>query len=258
MQVLTRPWGAMHCRVDGPADGIAVVFANSLGTDLRLWDPVLPRLPGVRAIRFDKRGHGLSDLSGPHDIHDLAADAAALIETFADGPVIFVGLSVGGAIGQALAATRPDLLRALVLSNTAPKMGTAEAWQARIAAIRAGGLAAITDAVMERWFAPAFRATPEFALWRTMFLRCDPQGYIDTCGVLAGCDLTGSTAGLRLPVQVIAGGADGASPPDLVRATAGLIAGARYDEIPGAGHLPCVETPDAWAALVAPFLQEHA
>ncbi|WP_225028077.1 3-oxoadipate enol-lactonase [Xinfangfangia pollutisoli] len=258
MQVLTRPWGAMHCQVDGPADGIAVVFANSLGTDLRLWDPVLPRLPGVRAIRFDKRGHGLSDLSGPHDIHDLAADAAALIETFADGPVIFVGLSVGGAIGQALAATRPDLLRALVLSNTAPKMGTAEAWQARIAAIRAGGLAAITDAVMERWFAPAFRATPEFALWRTMFLRCDPQGYIDTCGVLAGCDLTGSTAGLRLPVQVIAGGADGASPPDLVRATAGLIAGARYDEIPGAGHLPCVETPDAWAALVAPFLQEHA
>lgn len=257
MQVLTRPWGAMHCRVDGPADGPTVVFANSLGTDLRLWDPVLPLLPGIRAIRFDKRGHGLSDLAGPHGIQDLAADAAALIEALAPGPVVFVGLSVGGAIGQALAAARPDLLRALVLSNTAARMGTAASWQARIAILEAGGLAAITDAVMERWFAPAFRARPEFALWRTMLLRCDAKGYAETCRLLAECDLTGSTAGLRLPVQVIAGGCDGASPPDLVRATAGLIPGARFHEIPDAGHLPCVETPEAWAGLVAPFVMEH-
>lgn len=256
MQVLTRPWGAMHYRIDGA--GPAVVFANSLGTDLRLWDAVLPLLPGCRAIRFDKRGHGLSD-RGPQDgIDGFAEDAAALIEAVAEGPVVFVGLSIGGMIGQALAARRPDLVRALVLSNTAARMGTPEAWAARIAAVRAGGMGSIADAVMERWFAPAFRATPELALWRNMLVRTDAEGYVAACGAIAAADLTGEAARLRLPVLAIAGGQDGASPPDLVRGTADRIAGAAFHVIAGAGHLPCVETPAAWAALVAPFLVEQA
>ncbi len=256
MQVLTRPWGAMHFQVQG--DGPAVIFANSLGTDLRLWDAVLPLLPGIRAIRFDKRGHGLSDI-GPQDgIDGFADDAAALIEAVAGGPVVFVGLSIGGMIGQALASRRPDLVRALVLSNTAAKMGTAESWAARIAAVQAGGIAAIGDAVMERWFGPTFRATPALALWRTMLTRTDADGYTAACAALAEADLTASTSQLDLPVLAIAGDQDGASPPDLVRGTADLIRGAAFHVIPGAGHLPCVETPAAWAALVAPFLREHA
>ncbi len=256
MQVLSRPWGAMHCHVSG--DGPAVVFANSLGTDLRLWDAVLPLLPGIRAIRFDKRGHGLSDRGGPVTIAGFAADAAALIEAIAGGPVVFVGLSIGGMIGQALASSRPDLVRALVLSNTAARMGTAESWAARIAAVQAGGTGAIADAVMERWFAPAFRATPAVAPWRNMLARSDAQGYADACAALAAADLTADTARLRLPELVIAGEADGASPPDLVQATARLIPGAAFHVIPGAGHLPNVEAPEAWAALVRPFLMEHA
>lgn len=256
MQVLTRPWGAMHYRTDG--DGPAVVFANSLGTDLRLWDAVLPLLPGIRAIRFDKRGHGLSDVGPEEGIDGFADDAAALIEAVADGPVVFVGLSIGGMIGQALAARRPDLVRALVLSNTAAKMGTAEAWAARIAAVQAGGMAAITDAVMERWFAPAFRATPALAPWRNMLRRTDAAGYCSACAAIAGADLTPTTSALRLPTLAIVGDQDGASPPDLVRATAEMVPGAAFHVIPGAGHLPCVETPSQWAALVAPFLTEHA
>lgn len=256
MQVLTRPWGAMHYRVDG--DGPPVVFANSLGTDVRLWDPVLPALPRIRAIRYDKRGHGLSD-RGPQDgIDGLADDAAALIEAVANGPVVFVGLSIGGMIGQALADRRPDLVRALVLSNTAARMGTSAAWAARIAAVQAGGMASIGDAVMDRWFAPAFRATPALAPWRNMLVRTDPQGYCAACAAIAGADLTDRTARLRLPVLAIAGDQDGASPPGLVRATADLIAGAAFHTISGAGHLPCVETPADWAALVAPFVMEHA
>ena len=256
MQVLTRPWGAMHYRTDG--NGPAVVFANSLGTDLRLWDAVLPLLPGLRAIRFDKRGHGLSDVGPQEGIDGFADDAAALIEAVADGPVVFVGLSIGGMIGQALAARRPDLVRALVLSNTAAKMGTAEAWAARIAAVQAGGGAAITDAVMERWFAPAFRATPALAPWRNMLTRTDAAGYCSACAAIAGADLSATTRALRVPVLAIAGDQDGASPPDLVRGTADMIPGAAFHVIPGAGHLPCVETPSQWAALVAPFLTEHA
>lgn len=256
MQVLTRPWGAMHYRTDGK--GPAVLFANSLGTDLRLWDAVLPLLPGLRAIRFDKRGHGLS-ARGPQDgIAGYAADAAALIEAVAGGPVVFVGLSIGGMIGQALAQSRPDLVRALVLSNTAAKMGTPLAWRTRIDAVRSGGVAAIGDAVMERWFAPAFRATPDLALWRNMLVRTDVEGYAAACEAIADADLTADTARLDLPVLAIAGDRDEASPPELVQGTAALIAGAAFHVIPGAGHLPCVETPATWAALVAPFLRDHA
>lgn len=258
MQVLNRPWGAMHYRVDGPADGPAVVFANSLGTDLRLWDALLALMPGIRAIRFDKRGHGLSDEGGAFSIDDLADDAAALIEHLGVGPVVFVGLSIGGMIAQSLAARRPDLLRAVVLSNTAVKMGTAESWADRIAAVRGPGIGSIADTIMERWFAPGFRARPELAAWRNMVVRTSVAGYAAACEALAATDLAAGTAGLRLPVLVVAGDQDGSSPAELVKATADLIPGAAFHVIPDAGHLPCVEQPAAYAAILAPFVQEHA
>lgn len=256
MQVLTRPWGAMQYRIDGPADGQTVVFANSLGTDLRLWDAVLPLLPGIRAVRFDKSGHGLSDIAGQGSIAGYAEDAAALIETVGQGPAVFVGLSIGGQIAQHLAATRPDLLRGLVLSNTAAKLGTAESWQARIKAVRGSGIASIADAVMERWFAPDFRATPDLALWKNMLIRTPVDGYVAACEALAAADLTESTRALRLPTLVIAGDQDGASPADLVEATGRLIPGARFTCLSGAGHLPPVEQPAAFAAALRDFLKE--
>lgn len=258
MQVLNRPWGAMHFRTDGPQDGPAVLFANSLGTDLRLWDRVLDLMPDIRAIRFDKRGHGLSDDAGDVSIDDLAQDAAALIRHLDAGPVIVVGLSIGGMIAQALAAGHPDLVRAAVLSNTAARMGSADSWAERIAAIQAGGLGAIADPIMQRWFAPGFRAGSELALWRNMVARSSVPGYVATCRALAAADLTAQARALRLPVAVIAGDQDGASPPDLVRATADLIPGARFHLIADAGHLPCVEQPAAYAAILNPFVQDHA
>lgn len=172
MQVLTRPHGAIHVQIEGAADAPTVVFANSLGSDLRLWDNVLPLLPqGLRFVRYDKRGHGLSDHSGGTRIEEHAADAIALIESLGCGPVVFVGLSMGGLIAQVVASQRPDLLRALVLSNTAARLGSAESWQARIDAVSATGLAPIADAVMQRWFAAPFRASAQAALWRNMLLR---------------------------------------------------------------------------------------
>lgn len=259
MIALPRPFGPLHARIDGPDDGPPVVFANSLGTDLRLWDRAIPLLPPhLRLIRYDKRGHGLSATGGGERLEDHVEDAIAILETLARGPAIFVGLSIGGLIAQAVALRRPDLVRALVLSNTAARLGTPEGWSARIAAIEAGGLGSVADAVMERWFAPAFRATPDCALWRAMLTRTSADGYVAACRALAAADLTAASAALRLPTLVIAGREDGASPPAVVRATADLIPGAVFHEIPGAGHLPCVETPAAWAALVAPFLTERA
>lgn len=267
MQVLNRPWGAMHYRIDGPADAPGrtptVLFANSLGTDLRLWDALLAEMPEIRAIRFDKRGHGLSDdgparAAGGTRIADLADDAAALIDHLDPGPVICVGLSIGGMIAQSLAARRPELLSALVLSNTAVRMGTAESWAQRIAAIEAGGIASIADAIMERWFAAPFRARPDLALWRNMVTRTSTSGYVAACHALAAADLTQTTRRLALPVLVIAGDQDGASPADLVQATAALIPGAGFETIADAGHLPCVEQPQAYAAILRGFIKEHA
>jgi 3-oxoadipate enol-lactonase len=259
MQALTRPFGSLHVQVDGTAGAPAVVFANSLGTDLRLWDAVLPLLPpGLRFIRYDKRGHGLSSLAGGAVIDDHAEDAIAVIQAFASGPVIFVGLSIGGLIGQVVASRRPDLVRALVLSNTAARLGTTEGWQARIRAINVGGIESIADAVMERWFARAFRATPEMVLWRAMLARTSAPGYTAACAALAAADQRQATAALRLPTLVIAGAEDGATPPQVVRETAALIPGAAFHEISNTGHLPCVEAPAEWAALVAPFLKAHA
>ncbi|ALJ82869.1 3-oxoadipate enol-lactonase [Ketogulonicigenium vulgare] len=256
MQVLARPWGAMHYRIDGPADGPVVVFANSLGTDLRLWDGVVARLPGFRCVRFDLPGHGLSDLAAEVSISALAEDVAALIATVASAPVVLVGLSIGGMIAQELAVKRPAMLAGIVLSNTATKMGSADAWAARIAAVEAGGLASIADQVMERWFAPAFRARATLPLWRNMLLSTRADGYIVACRALAAADLTGQAAEIDLPAVVIAGEKDGASPPDLVAASAARIAGARLHNMAGVGHLPPAEDAAGMVAIIAPFLKD--
>ncbi|SDD34394.1 3-oxoadipate enol-lactonase [Paracoccus isoporae] len=258
MRIIDANGIGLHVADQGPQDASAVVFANSLGTDLRLWDALLPHLPdGLRLVRYDKRGHGLSEAPpGPYSIGQLADDATGLIETLGLRQPVFVGLSIGGLIGQELAARRPELLRALVISNSAAKIGTATMWRERIAGIRKGGLDVMAAPTMERWFSPAFRATAELAMWQRMLERQPAAGYIACCEAIAAADLREQTAALSLPVQVIAGSLDGSTPPELVRATADMIPDARYDEIAGAGHLPCVEAAADYAAILTRFLKE--
>ncbi|MCB2136074.1 MAG: 3-oxoadipate enol-lactonase [Rhodobacteraceae bacterium] len=258
MQALLRPFGTLHCQVDGPATAATVVFANSLGTDLRLWEPILPLLPkNWRIVRYDKRGHGLSDGGAGEDIHDHVDDAIAVIEHFSDRPVAFVGLSIGGLIAQGVASRRPDLVHTLVLSNTAARLGTSEGWQARIGAVKTSGVAGIADDIMRRWFAPAFLDGSSLPLWRNMMARTPADGYAAACRALSGADYSAETASLRLPTLVIGGEFDGATPPEAVKATADVIRGAAFRLIPGVGHLPPVEAPEAFANLLIQFLQDH-
>lgn len=245
---------------EGPNGGPAIVFANALGTDLRVWDAVVPALPeGARVVRYDKRGHGLTSApDGDYYMGDLVADAAGLLDHLGLSGVLFVGLSIGGVIAQGLAAERPDLVRGLVLSNTAPKIGTEDIWRERIAAARAGGVAALSEAVLARWFSPRFHAErgPELAGCRHMLARTPLDGYVGCCAALAETDLRLSTASLRLPVLAIGGSVDGSTPPDLVREMAETIDGARFELIRGAGHIPCVEAPEAVARLIGGFARE--
>ncbi|OOY25053.1 3-oxoadipate enol-lactonase [Thioclava sediminum] len=259
MHALTHDGVTLHILDQGPRDGRVVMFGNSLGSDLRLWEALIPHLPeGLRLIRFDKRGHGLSDCPpGPYSIEDLSGDAAAICDALGLRDVTFIGLSIGGLIGQSLAARRPDLLRALVLMDTAAKIGTPEMWNERIANVRRDGIASISDAILARWFAPGFaEAHPaEFALCRNMLERGPDEGYAGCCAAIAGADQTEATRALTLPVMAMTGADDASTPPDLVRATAELC-GAAFHEIANAGHLPCYEQPKAVAALLKAFLDK--
>jgi 3-oxoadipate enol-lactonase len=249
---------AHHVHVLEQGTGTAVVLIHSLGTDLRMWDRLVPLLPrGWRTVRYDLRGHGLSEgREGAYWMGDLVGDAAALVEAVAGGPCVVAGISIGGVIAQGLAAERPDLVRGLVLMNTAAKIGTPEIWAERIAAVKRGGVAAVSDAVLERWFPAAFRAAhpAEVAGWRAMLERTPVAGYAGCAAALAETDLRESTARLRVPTLVIAGSEDGSTPPDLVRETAELIAGAEYVLVRGAGHLPPIDRPEEVAAAMAGFL----
>jgi len=248
----------LHYRIDGDPAGAPVVFANSLGTDLRLWDAVIPLLPdGLKFIRYDKRGHGLSSLPpGPYSMGALVRDAERLLDHLDIRDCAFVGLSIGGMIAQGLAVKRLDQVRALVLSNTGAKIGTPAMWAERIARVEAEGIEALADATMQRWFSKAFRATPELALWRNMLVRQPAGGYAGCSAAISGTDFYTPTSGLRLPALGIAGDEDGSTPPDLVRETVELIPGSRFKLIRRAGHLPCVEQPEAYAAALTEFLRD--
>ena len=248
----------LHYRVDGPDDGPPVVFANSLGTDMRLWDPILPLLPeSLRLIRFDKRGHGLSTCPpSPYSMGALVTDAEQLLDHLGVKDCVFVGLSIGGMIAQGLAVKRLDLVRAMVLSNTAAKIGTPELWDARIADVKSGGIEILADAVMERWFSAEFRARPELELWRNMLTRQEDHGYMGCSAAISGTDFYTTTSGLRLPTLGIAGSEDGSTPPDLVRETVDLIPGSSFHLIRKAGHLPCVEQPEEYARVLVDFLRQ--
>lgn len=246
----------LHYDLGGDPGGAPLVFANSLGTDYRLWDKVVARLrPGVRILRYDMRGHGLSEAPpAPYAMGTLVRDLERLMEHVGMREAVLVGLSIGGMVAQGLAVKRLDLVRGLVLSNTAAKIGTREMWQQRIAAVRAEGVEALADAVIERWFGPAFRATPECRGWRTMLARTPVDGYTGCAAALAGTDFLATTATLRLPTLGIAGSADGSTPPDLVRETLDLVPGSRFELIQGGGHLPCVDQPDRYAEILNRFL----
>jgi 3-oxoadipate enol-lactonase len=248
----------LHYRVEGPDDGAPVVFANSLGTDMRLWDPIVPLLPeGLRLIRFDKRGHGLSTCPpAPYSMGALVSDTEKLLDMLGVTNCVFVGLSIGGLIAQGLAVKRLDLVRAMVLSNTGAKIGNTDLWGDRIASVEKGGIECLADATMQRWFSKAFLASPELELWRNMLTRQEDAGYIGCSAAISGTDFYTTTASLRLPTLGIAGSEDGATPPDLVRETVDLVPGSQFHLIRKAGHLPCVERPEEYARVLSDFLRQ--
>jgi 3-oxoadipate enol-lactonase len=234
-----------------------IAFANSLGTDVAIWDEVANALAADFDLLFyDKRGHGLSEAAPtPRGIRDHADDLTGLLDHVGWQDTMLCGLSVGGLIAMDLAVRAPARITRLVLMDTAAKIGTPDAWNARIDAVLENGVASIGEAIMARWFSPAYRVEqPEaFSGWRRMLERTPAIGYAETCKALRDADLTDAITGISAPTLVIAGESDLSTPPSLVEETARRIPGAVFRLIEGAGHLPCIERPTDVAALVRGF-----
>ena len=250
--------GIVHFASEGAGASHGIVFINSLGTDFRIWDEVVAPLAGRFAIlRYDKRGHGLSGLSAvAGSMGDYARDLAALMDQRGVAHATIVGLSIGGLIAQELYRQRPDLVASLVLSDTGVKIGTEEMWAARITEIERGGIEAIADGIMQRWFSRDFRArrTDELAGWRAMLTRTPVAGYLQACQALRAADMRPFAGAIKVPTLCVVGEEDGSTPVAQVREMSKLIGGARLEVIVGAGHLPNLEQPDILRALIEAHL----
>ena len=186
----------------------------------------------------------------------LVRDIEALMDQFGLKNSIFIGLSIGGLIGQGLAVKRLDLIRALVLSNTGARIGNRQIWEERISKVKSSGMKALTEQTMKRWFSKKFFESTELNIWKNMFERQPLEGYIGCSHAISGTDFYTPTSGLRLPTIAIAGSEDGSTPSDLVRETCNLIPGSKFNLIKGVGHIPCVEAPKKYARILSDFMKD--
>ncbi|MBS3648323.1 3-oxoadipate enol-lactonase [Pseudaminobacter sp. 19-2017] len=233
-----------------------IAFINSLGTDFRIWEAVSGQFADHPVLLYDKRGHGLSDIGHPpYLIEDHVDDLCGLVDHIGASEVVLCGVSVGGLIAQGFAARRPEAVRALILCDTAHKIGTAEFWDTRISAVHDHGIEAIADSVLERWFTPPLRAdAARLSGYRNMLIRQPVEGYAGTCAAVRDADYTEAARRITAPALCLVGDQDGSTPPDLVRSLAALIPNSRFEIIAGAGHIPSIEQPAALTELIREFL----
>jgi 3-oxoadipate enol-lactonase len=234
-----------------------IVFSNSLGTDLSMWDPQMAALqPRFRILRYDTRGHGQSSVTpGDYTIEQLGRDVVGMLDALRLDRVHFCGLSMGGMIGAWLGIHAPGRLHRLVLCNTAARIGAREVWNARIATVRKDGMKSVAAAVVERWFTPEFRAaSPEVVAGAQRMLESSPpEGYTACCAAIRDMDQRELAAQIQAPTLVIYGASDPVIPLPEAHFLAERIPGAVEVEL-AAAHLSNVEQADAFTKAVSDFL----
>jgi 3-oxoadipate enol-lactonase len=252
-----------HFDLLGPEDAPVVCLAHSLSSDSGIWAEQVPPLlsAGWRVLRIDMRGHGGSEPGpDPCTMADYANDVVAVLDFLGVATMHFVGLSIGGMIGQQLALDHPHRLHSLMLTGTSPKAvpGPPEMWPNRFAAIRAAGsLAPIADATMTRWFTDKFRPRRPNRwqqVWN-MVANTSPEGYIAGAEAIIQFDVLDRLPQVRTETLVVCGDDDPGTPAEGNRQIAALIPGARYQEIAEARHIPMAEHPEVFSAIMLDWLE---
>ncbi len=247
----------IHYSLEGHSASPVLVFSNSLGTNLSMWDPQALKFgKDFRILRYDTRGHGQSSSTpGSYSIEQLSKDVLTMLDALKLDRVNLCGLSMGGMIGMWLGANAPEKLNKLILCNTGATIGNPESWSTRIETVRKTGMKSISSAVLDRWFTPAFRAKAPATISNTqkMLEAVNPEGYVSCCAAIRDFDFRTELGKIRVPTLVIAGAHDPATPPADGRFIAEHVPGARYAEL-NAAHLSNLECEDQFNKEVAAFL----
>lgn len=262
----TAPDGArLSCRLwDAPPGSPAVALLHSLALDGGMWEGVAQRLAGrARLVAMDCRGHGASArVAGPYTTAQCADDLAAVLDSLGWPAATVAGCSMGGCIAQDFAARHAARTEALLLVDTTAWYGPGapEAWRQRAETARRGGMQALVPFQAERWFSAAFNAAQPAVLdrWLAVFAANDLDCYAASCAMLGEADLRPLLPRIKAPTRVLVGEQDAATPPDMARALAAGIAGARLQVIPAAKHLAPIECPDAVAEALIALLPDRA
>lgn len=247
--------------LDGPADAPVVTLSHSLATDLGMWEPQMPALiPGFRVLRYDTRGHGGTDAPpGSYSLDELAEDAHALLTALGVQRTHFVGLSMGGMIGQTLALAHPEMLSSLVLSDTAGTMSreTWPLWGERVQTARTLGMEAHVETTLERWFTRSFidAHPPGIDAVRDMIRSTPVEGYAGCAEAIKHLDLLERLPALRLPTLILVGDEDPGTPVEAARALHERIAGSELVILAPASHLSNIEQPEQFNRALLSFLE---
>jgi 3-oxoadipate enol-lactonase len=257
MPVIDANGMAINVEIEGRSDAPSLMFSNSLGTNLHMWDDQAKALSKhFRVIRYDQRGHGKSAApEGPYSIERLGRDVLAILNALEIKQTHFCGLSMGGMTGMWLARHAPDRFDKLVLSNTAPKSQTPDSWNTRIRTVLTKGIGAVADTVLGIWFTKEFRerAPQTIARMREMMVSNNSKGYCGCCSAIRDMDQRWFVSEIKLPTLIIAGKQDNATPLSASEFLASRIAGARLISL-DAGHISNVEQKDAYTAALEKFL----
>jgi len=253
----------VNCQFSGPERAPLVVLSHSLACSGVMWEQQMPALvEGYRVLRYDTRGHGGSDApAGPYTLDALGDDVIGLLDALDIERVHWVGLSMGGMIGQNLALRHPQRLVSLVLCDTTSRVPeeARSIWDERIAVAEKSGMQALCDETMQRWFTPPFLEAdgPELGAIRAQFLSTPTSGYVGCCQAIRDLDYTDRLAEIHLPVHVLVGADDPATPPAASRTIQEKIADASLTVIDDASHLCNVEQPDAFNRALIGFLEKR-
>ena len=251
---------SVNYTLDGPAAAPVVMLSHSLATDLSMWDPQMKALTAhYRVLRYDTRGHGGTDAPAEaYTLDQLAHDARTLLQALGIAKVHWVGLSMGGMIGQTLALKSPELFLSLSLCDTSSRI-PAEAkplWADRIKTAQSQGMEPLVEGTISRWFTAPFREQHKDVVdpVRTMIRRTPPQGYAGCCAAISALDLTDRLPAIKLPTLIVVGEEDQGTPVAASQAIQAKIAGSQLEILKSAAHLANMEQPEAFTKALTSFL----